>query len=191
MNKRTINIISKMTICAMLLALGWVLPFLTGQIPQFGNMFLPMHLPVLIGGFVLGPWYGLFLGIVTPLTRSLLFTMPPIYPTATSMAFELAAYGFASGLLFKLAYKMFNGNDKKLIISIYVVLIIALIFGRLVYGLTMFVLTFITPDKVNLNGMIYISATILNAWPGIILQIVLIPAIIIALYKAKLLNRYF
>ncbi|MCI7622593.1 MAG: ECF transporter S component, partial [Bacilli bacterium] len=74
MNKRTINIISKMTICAMLLALGWVLPFLTGQIPQFGNMFLPMHLPVLIGGFVLGPWYGLFLGIVTPLTRSLLFT---------------------------------------------------------------------------------------------------------------------
>ena len=162
-----------MTICAMLLALGWVLPFLTGQIPQFGNMFLPMHLPVLIGGFVLGPWYGLFLGIVTPLTRSLLFTMPPIYPTATSMAFELAAYGFASGLLFKLAYKMFNGNDKKLIISIYVVLIIALIFGRLVYGLTMFVLTFI------------------NAWPGIILQIVLIPAIIIALYKAKLLNRYF
>ena len=180
-----------MTICAMLLALGWVLPFLTGQIPQFGNMFLPMHLPVLIGGFVLGPWYGLFLGIVTPLTRSLLFTMPPIYPPATSMAFELAAYGFASGLLFKLAYKMFNGNDKKLIISIYVVLIIALIFGRLVYGLTMFVLTFITPDKVNLNGMIYISATILNAWPGIILQIVLIPAIIIALYKAKLLNRYF
>ena len=117
--------------------------------------------------------------------------MPPIYPTATSMAFELAAYGFASGLLFKLAYKMFNGNDKKLIISIYVVLIIALIFGRLVYGLTMFVLTFITPDKVNLNGMIYISSTILYAWPGIILQIVLIPAIIIALYKAKLLNRYF
>jgi len=53
----------------MFIALGWLLPFITGQIQQVGNMLCPMHLPVLIAGFVLGPWYGCVIGMVIPLKR--------------------------------------------------------------------------------------------------------------------------
>ena len=60
-------IILKIILFAMFLALGWLLPFLTGQIPQIGNMLLPMHIPVILGGFIFGPVFGLILGIVTPL----------------------------------------------------------------------------------------------------------------------------
>lgn len=40
------------------LALCLVLPFLTGQIPQIGSALCPMHIPVLLAGFLCGPWVG-------------------------------------------------------------------------------------------------------------------------------------
>ena len=84
----------KICLAALFLALGWLMPFLTGQIPEFGNMLLPMHIPVMICGFVLGPVYGALIGFITPLTRSLIFGMPPILPTGLAMCFELMTYGF-------------------------------------------------------------------------------------------------
>ena len=84
---------------------GLVLPFLTGQIPQFGSMLLPMHIPVLLCGFVCGWPFGLVVGLITPVLRSLMFGMPPMFPVAVAMAFELAAYGFMTGLLYKLLPK--------------------------------------------------------------------------------------
>ena len=84
---------------AAFLALALMLPFLTGQIPQIGSMLSPMHIPVLLCGFVCGwPW-GLAVGVVAPPLRSVLFGMPPMYPTALCMAFELAAYGAVAGLM--------------------------------------------------------------------------------------------
>ena len=44
------NHIQNLVLAAMLTAVGIVLPFFTGQIPQIGNMLLPMHLPVLVCG---------------------------------------------------------------------------------------------------------------------------------------------
>ncbi len=79
-----------------------VLPFLTGQIPEIGSMLSPMHIPVLICGIICGWKYGILVGAITPILRSVIFHMPPMYPTAISMAFELATYGFVSGLLFKI-----------------------------------------------------------------------------------------
>ena len=97
----TKNRILKLVLSAMMLAIGFVLPFLTGQIPEVGSMLLPLHLPALICGFVCGwPW-GLAVGFVLPILRSLLFGMPPMIPTALCMAFEMAAYGAAAGVLFK------------------------------------------------------------------------------------------
>ena len=81
----------------MLLALGLILPLVTGNIPRVGNMLLPMHLPVFLGGLLLGWQYGLILGAVLPLMRSLLFGMPPLYPVALAMTFELATYGARRG----------------------------------------------------------------------------------------------
>ena len=82
------NKTKKLVLSALLLAAGLVLPFLTGSIPNFGRMLLPMHLPVLLCGFVCGWKWGLLVGFVTPLLRSVLFGMPPMVPTALAMAFE-------------------------------------------------------------------------------------------------------
>jgi hypothetical protein len=90
----------KLTLSALFLALGLVLPLITGQIPQIGKMLLPMHIPVLLCGMVCGWPYGLAVGAVMPLLRGLLFGMPVLYPTGIGMAFELAAYGAVIGLLY-------------------------------------------------------------------------------------------
>ena len=89
--------IKKITLSAMFLAIGLVLPFLTGQIPEIGSMLLPMHIPVLLCGLICGWQYGGAVGLIVPLLRNLLFGMPPM-PGAVSMAFDLAAYGLIIGL---------------------------------------------------------------------------------------------
>jgi len=95
----------------MLLALGLILPLVTGNIPRVGNLLLPMHLPVFLGGLLLGWQYGLILGAVLPLMRSLLFGMPPLYPVALAMTFELATYGaVAGGTLSTLAVEVSAGT---------------------------------------------------------------------------------
>ena len=66
----------KMVTAALCLALAFVLPFLTGQIPEVGSMLCPMHSPVLLCGFVCGwPW-GLVVGFTAPLFRSLTLGAP-------------------------------------------------------------------------------------------------------------------
>ena len=79
----------KLVLSAFFMALGIVLPFLTGQIQQIGNMLLPMHIPVMLCGFICGWQYGLAVGAVTPLLRSMMFGMPPMMPTAAAMAVEI------------------------------------------------------------------------------------------------------
>ena len=95
MKKR--NDIKKLTLSAMFLALAFVMPFLTGQIPQIGSMLCPMHIPVLLCGFFCGAPWGLVVGFVAPILRSFILGMPPLFPTAFCMAFELATYGFIAG----------------------------------------------------------------------------------------------
>ena len=116
---------------ALFLALALVLPFLTGQIPQIGSALSPMHIPVLLCGFVCGwPW-GLAVGFIAPLLRHLLFGMPPLI-TAIAMAFELAAYGAVTGLLYRLLPKRPG--------YIYVSLVSAMVLGRVVWGCARFVI---------------------------------------------------
>lgn len=168
----------KWVLSALFLALGLVLPLLTGQIPQVGSMLLPMHLPALLCGFVCGWPYGLVVGFVTPLLRSVLFGMPPMVPTAIAMAFELAIYGAVAGALYqKLSQKPVN---------VYVSLILAMLCGRLVWGLVSiplyaaFVGNAFTLALFWLNGFV-------KAWPGIVVQLVLVPLVVFALERAKLI----
>ena len=88
-------------LAALFLALAFVLPMITGHVPQVGNMLCPMHFPILLCGFVLGGPWGLAVGFIAPLLRSVLFGMPPMFPVAISMAFELATYGFVSGVVYR------------------------------------------------------------------------------------------
>ena len=92
--------IRRMVWAAVCLALCMVLPFLTGQIPQIGSAISPMHIPVLLAGFICGPWWAMAVGAVSPLLRFALFGMPPIFPTGVAMCCELAAYGLVSGALY-------------------------------------------------------------------------------------------
>ena len=165
----------KITYSALCLALAIVLPFLTGQIPQIGSALSPMHIPVFLCGFLCGWPYGLVVGAVAPLLRSAMFGMPP-FMTALAMAFELAAYGIISGLLYKLLPKK-NG-------FIYVSLIAAMIGGRIVWGVVQFALAGLQQTTFPFSA--FVAGAVTNAIPGIILHIVLIPVIIIALKKAKL-----
>ena len=169
----------KLVFAALLLALGLVLPFLTAQIPQVGSMLLPMHLPVLLCGFVCGWPYGLLVGAVTPLLRSMLFGMPPPYPTAVAMAFELAAYGLLAGLFYKLLPKK--------PVYVFVALILAMLGGRAVWGLAQMVLMRLVAQP--FTWQIFMAGAFGNALPGILVQLVLIPVIVLALRSAKLMDR--
>ena len=172
--------VRRMTYSALCLALALVLPFLTGQIPQIGSALCPMHLPVLLCGFLCGwPW-GLAVGFIAPLLRSVIFGMPPMIPTALAMAFELATYGALAGFLYR--------KFPKTIPGIYASLLIAMICGRLVWGVVRLILA-----GVQGNGFtfaMFLSGAITSAIPGIIAQLVLIPAIVYAMEKAGLnLNK--
>lgn len=175
--------VRKMSLAAMFLAMGWLFPFITGQIPEFGNMLSPMHIPVFLSGFVLGPWYGLAIGFITPISRSIMFTTPPLYPIATSMAFELAAYGFLSGLLFRLFIKRL-----KPIPSIYVTLGISMIVGRVVWGIAQYFSGLFATNPFTFQ--MFINGAFLIAWPGMLIQIILIPLIIKTLYSAHVLDKF-
>ncbi|MBP3541188.1 MAG: ECF transporter S component [Clostridia bacterium] len=170
--------ILKLVLSALLLAVGLVLPMLTGNIPQMGSMLLPMHLPVLLCGFVCGWKWGMAVGFILPILRSLLFSMPPMVPTALAMAFELAAYGAVSGL----CYRLFAGKKGRVILS----LVIAMVAGRLVWGLVSIPIYAMFTDKTFTLAAFWAGGFV-NAWPGILLQMVLIPAIVLALEKAGLL----
>ncbi len=166
----------KLVFAALLLALAMVLPFLTGQIPQFGQALCPMHIPVLLCGFVCGPIYAMAVGFIAPLLRFALFGMPPIFPTGVSMAFELLTYGLVAGLCYK--------HLPRRRINIYASLLIAMVAGRLVWGVVRFILTGLQPAKFGLAA--FWAGAVAGSVPGIIVHIVLIPLLVMALEKAKL-----
>lgn len=170
----------KLVLSAFFMALGIVLPFLTGQIQQIGNRLLPMHIPVLLCGFICGWQYGLAVGLMTPLLRSVMFGMPPIMPTAAAMAVELAVYGLVTGVLY--------ARLPKKTACIYVSLLGAMAAGRAAWGIVSIPLNGIAGSTFS-AGM-FMAGAFGNAIPGIILQIVLVPVIIIALKKAGVMNEY-
>ena len=176
MNNR--NKILRLVFAAMFLALAYVMPFLTGQIPEIGSMLCPMHIPVLLCGFVCGwPW-GLLVGFIAPLLRSLTLGMPPLFPMAFCMAFELAAYGAATGILHRLLPR------KKLLV--YCSLLMSMIAGRIVWGAAMF--AFLAINGGGFTFSAFIAGAFTNAILGIVIQIALVPILVMILDNPKILN---
>lgn len=163
--------LKNLILTAMFLAVGMVLPFLTGQIKAIGNMLLPMHLPILLCGLICGWKYGGAAGLILPLLRSVTFGMPVFYPNALGMAVELCAYGLLVGLFY-------GWFQKKNLLSLYGSLIPAMLGGRILWGIAQTVL-------LGLSGKTFTFAVFwangfAKALPGIILQLILIPAIMTA-----------
>lgn len=171
------NHVKKLVLAAMFLAIGLVLPFLTGQIQSIGNMLLPMHIPVMLCGLICGWQYGLAVGFIMPLMRSMLFSMPPMYPGAIAMAFELATYGVVIGYLYSHA-------KWQCVKMLYRCMFIAMLAGRVVWGVTQIVLLGVKGNVFTFQA--FLAGAFLNAVPGIILQLILVPTIMVALNKAKL-----
>jgi len=160
--------ILKMVLAALFLAIAYLLPFLTGQIPEIGSMLCPMHIPVLLCGFVCGwPW-GLCVGLIAPLFRALTLGMPPLFPTAVCMSLELAAYGATAGLL-----RRFLPRRR---ICIYASLLMAMLAGRLLWGGAMFLCMGASGGRFTLAA--FLAGAFTQALPGIVLQIVLIPPLV-------------
>lgn len=171
--------IINLTLAAMFMAIGLVLPFLTGQIKQIGSMLLPMHIPVFLCGLICGWQYGLIVGLILPILRSMLFGMPILFPTGIAMAFELATYGVVIGWLY-------SHSRWQCVIALYRCMIMAMLAGRLVWGVVQILLL-----GMNGNGFtwqMFIAGAFLNAIPGIILQLILIPAIMVALNRTGLVR---
>lgn len=166
-----------LTLSAMFLALCIILPFITGGVPQIGNAISPMHIPVLICGFVCGWQYGAAVGFIAPLMRSLLFSMPPMYPIAVSMAFELAAYGLLCGLL----YKAFPKKN----VYIYPALIISMLGGRAVWGIARYIMAGLSGSEFSMA--MFVAGAFTQAVPAIICHILLVPPVVMAFKKTKLM----
>ena len=178
MNTKTVSPARRIVLAALFLALAFLLPMVTGHVSQVGNMLCPMHFPILLCGFVLGGPWGLAVGFIAPLVRSVLFGMPPMFPIAIAMAFELAAYGLVSGVLWH--------KVKHTVPMMYASLVTAMVAGRLVWGAVRFVLAGLTGSSFPFSA--FLSGALLTAVPGIVAQLVLIPLILIALQKAKVID---
>ena len=173
------NKLFKPVLSALFLALAYVMPFLTGQVPEIGSMLCPLHIPVILCGFICGwPW-GLTVGFIAPLFRSLTLGMPPLFPTAVCMAFELAAYGAVAGLMHRILPR------KKA--YIYCSLLTSMIIGRLVWGVAMYVALGINGSSFTLAA--FVAGAFTNAVPGIIVQIVLIPILVMIIDNQKIIKK--
>lgn len=171
--------LKNLILAAMFMAIGLALPFLTGQIREIGNMLLPMHIPVLLCGLICGWRYGAVIGFILPPLRFMLFGMPPLFPIGIAMAFELAVYGLVIGL-------MYGSSRWKCVFSLYRSLIAAMVCGRVAWGAVRVLLTGAASEAFTWH--MFMAGAVFNAIPGILLQLILIPVIMVALNKTGLVR---
>lgn len=173
------SLLIKTCTSGLMLALAFVLPFITAGNPQLGNMLLPMHLPVLICGFACGPVFGAAVGFIAPLLRFAILHMPPTYLIAVPMAFELAAYGLFSGLLY--------GRLKiKRPANIYLSLVLSMLLGRGVWGIAKLAVLGFSVQKFPFSA--FLAGALTSAVPGIVLQLVLVPLLVMTLERLKFIK---
>ena len=165
-NRRRIEM---MVTAAMFLAIGVVLPSITGAIKEIGDSLLPMHLVIMLCGAICGWKYALPIGLVMPFFRSLIFGMPRIYPNAIWMALELAAYGFVIGI-------MYSRRKKYSRAYLYASLVTSMLVGRIVWGVSKAVLLGVAGKPFGIEAF-WIGGFV-DAIPGIIIQLILVPLIV-------------
>ena len=174
--KKTPNI-RKMIITAMCIALCVVLPMAVHAIPNAGSIFSPMHIPVLLCALICGWHYGLFCGLAGPFLASLITGMPPM-AYLPSMLVELAVYGLVTGLMIQVI------RTKKIYVNLYASLIIGMIVGRLVAGLAQAAVF----SGGGYTMTMWVTSYFITAWPAIVIQLAVLPTLVYALQKARLIS---
>ena len=172
--------VKRSIITAVCIGLSVVLPMAFHSIPNAGIIFSPMHIPVLLCGLICGWSFGLLCGLAGPLLSSLITGMPPV-AYLPSMLVELAAYGLVCGLMINLV------RTKKLYADLYISLVVALLAGRIVAGVAKALI--FSAGSYSLAA--WVTSYFVTIWPGLAIQLALVPAIVVALMKAKLIpERY-
>ncbi len=165
MKRSTQNLV----LAALCLAAGIVLPFVTGQIPFIGNLLLPMHIPVFVCAFCSSKRYSVAVGLILPLLRSALFSVPAFFPNAVAMAVELATYAFVASLLYeKLA--------RRSVAAIYISMIPAMLIGRVTWGIARWLMLGFSSEPFTLPY--FAAEAFVNALPGIVLQLIVVPILV-------------
>ena len=161
----------KLVLSSLFVAFGVILPMTFHIFNMGGSVFLPMHIPVLIAGYFLGPLYGGVVGVLTPVLSGLLTGMPPLVPVMPIMAFELCGYGLATGYIFSKTNK------------VYLSLVCAMLIGRLfaIVGAFMASLTFAP----QISPIAYVVGGLSAAIPGMVIQLIFIPIFVGSLLKNK------
>ena len=151
---------------SFLVALGVIIPTIFHMTGVGGTIFLPMHIPVLFAGIILGPGLAALVGILCPILSHLLTGMPPLSPVPMLpiMVVELAVYGLVMGYLFN-----------RYSLNIWTSLLGAMILGRLAAGLTVAVMAPLF--NLPLKPLPFIQGAIVTGLPGIILQFLIIPSV--------------
>lgn len=171
MNSQAKNLVS----AGMLVATGLILPMVFHTFAMGGQVFLPMHIPVLLGGFLLSPLWAALVGMLVPIISSIATGMPPLFPTALQMFFELAVYGFVVAYLYQ-----------KLRLAIYPSLIGGMLAGRTIAGLVNYVLlTHFLAQAFSPSA--FVTAMFVTSLPGILIQLVMIPIMVKLLKTANVL----
>lgn len=165
-----------MVLAAMFLALGMVLPSLTGSIKEIGDSLLPLHLAVMLCGVICGWQYAAPVGLMLPFLRAAFFSMPPFYPNAVWMSLELATYGFVIGFLFSLRKKYSR-------VWLLACLVCSMLAGRVVWGIAKAILLGVADKPFGLEA--FLIGGFVDAIPGIILQFILVPLIAELAYRIQ------
>lgn len=175
MNGRVRNMI----MAALMLALSWLMPFLAALNPAIAKVISPMHIPIFLCGFLCElPWAPI-VGFLAPLLRSLTSGIPALYPNAVAMSFELAAYGLVTTAL----SRRLPGKPG----YVYISLIGAMLAGRAVWGAASWILYGLSGSAFTLE--MFLAGAFTSALPGIVFHIVIIPPIVLALRRAKIVGR--
>ncbi len=168
--------VKKAIITAVCAALCVVLPTAFHAVPNAGSIFLPMHIPVLLAGLICGWSYGLICGLIGPLLSTLFTGMPPM-AYLPSMLIELAVYGAATGLLMSLVH------TREIYTDLYISLIGGMLIGRIVAGLSRALIF----AGGSYSMAAWATSYFATALPGIVIQLVLLPSIVFALERARLI----
>lgn len=174
----------RMVTTAVLLAIGMVLPFLTGQMQAFGKLISPLHIPVFICGLTCGPVWGAALGLVLPILRSVVFGMPRLMPTAVTMMGEMAMYGLITGLMDPILCRVLKRHR---LWAMLLSLVIAMLAGRAAGGVVNAAI--LSAQGSGYSFAMFVASYFSSTLVGAAIHLVVVPVVVLALEKARLTRK--
>ena len=165
------NNVRSYVLTAAFVSLAVLVPWVFHQFHLAGPTFLPMHIFVLMAGLLFGWRAGVIVGLLTPLASYAVSGMP-VLTILPQILIELSAYGLIAGVL----------REKYNLRAIWS-LLGAMIGGRLALLLALLVIYLVAGESYSPLGLetspfVAFSSVIKQGWPGVVIQLVSIPALI-------------